>query len=183
MSSTVRLITADELLTMPPDGFRYELVKGELIKMAPASYEHGIVAMSFGSRLFNHVTANNLGKVCGSETGFVVSSNPDTVLAPDAAFIERERADQVGMVRGYFPGVPDLAVEVISPNDTYTEVREKALEWLAAGTRMVIVLNPRKRNATVYRSENDITILSEDDVLDIDDIVKGFKVHIKDIFG
>jgi len=122
---------------------------------------------------------NNLGQVCGAETGFLVSSSPDTVRAPDVAFIKRERAEQVGRVRGYFPREPDLAVEVISPNDTYAEVQEKAVEWLAAGTRMVVVLNPRKRTATVYRSLNDITILNEDDVLDIDDVVKGFKFALK----
>jgi Uma2 family endonuclease len=138
--------------------------------------------MNFGSRLFQHVMANDLGKVCGAETGFLLSSNPDTVRAPDTAFIRRERAEQVGRVRGYWPGAPDLAVEVISPNDTYAEVEEKAMEWLAAGTQMVIVLNPRKHTATVYRSLNDITILNEDAVLDLDEVVKDFKVRIKDIF-
>jgi Uncharacterized protein conserved in cyanobacteria len=181
MSSIVQTVTADELLKMPDDGFRYELVKGELIKMAPPGDEHGFVSINFASQLALHVKANNLGVAYG-EVGFILSSNPDTVRAPDAAFVNRKRIEETGILKGYRPGAPDLAVEVISPNDTYTEVQEKALEWLAAGTRMVIVLNPRKRNATIYRSLNDITILNEDDVLDIDDVVKGFKIRIKDIF-
>src|SRR5690348_3741679 len=181
MSSTIQLVTADELLRMPRDGFRYELVKGELIKMAPPGDEHGVVTMNFGWRLGQHVKLNNLGAAYG-EVGFLISSNPDTVRAPDAAFVCKERIEETGILKGYRPGAPDLAVEVISPNDTYAEVQEKALEWLAAGTRMVIVLNPRKRNATIYRSLTHITILNEDDVLDIDDVVKGFKVRVKDIF-
>ena len=181
MSSTVQLVTADELLKMPRDGFRYELVKGELIKMAPPGDEHGIVTVNFFLQLGQHVKLNKLGAVYG-EVGFLLASNPDTVRAPDSAFVRRERIEETGRLKGYRPGAPDLAVEVISPDDTYPEVHKKALEWLAAGTRMVIVFNPRKRNATVYRSRDNITILTEDDVLDIDDVVKGFKVCVKDIF-
>jgi|SRR5882724_5428947 len=181
MSSTVQLVTADELLRMPRDGFRYELIKGELIKMAPPGDEHGIVTVNFVLKIGQHVKLNKLGAVYG-EVGFLISSNPDTVRAPDAAFVRRERIEETGILKGYRPGAPDLAVEVVSPNDTYAEVKAKAIEWLAAGTRMVIVFNPRKRNATVYRSQSDITILNEDDVLDIDDVVKGFKVRVKDIF-
>ena len=150
--------------------------------MAPPGDEHGIVTVNFVLQLGQHVKLNKLGVVYG-EVGFLISSNPDTVRALDAAFVRRERIEETGILKGYRPGAPDLAVEVISPNDTYAEVHEKALEWLAAGTPMVVVLNPRKRTATIYRSLNDITILNEDDVLDLDEVVKGFKVLVKDIFG
>lgn len=180
--TTVRTMTADELLRMPDDGFRYELVRGELRKMSPSGHEHGRVAMNFGWRLAEHVQSKSLGAVYAAETGFLLSSNPDTVRAPDAAFVSRRRLEAIGGAEGYWPGPPDLAVEVISPGDTYAEVEEKAIVWLEAGTSMVIVLNPRKRTATVYRALTEITILNESATLDVEDVVPGFKVVVKDFF-
>lgn len=182
MSTTEQVMTADELLRMPDDGFRYELVKGELRKMAPAGHEHGRVAVRFTWRLAQHVETNNLGVVYAAETGFTLATNPDTVRAPDVAFVSRERLDEIKSASGFWPGAPDLAVEVVSPGDTYTEVQEKAIDWLAAGARMVLALNPRKRTVTVYRSLNDIVILNDDATLDLDDVVPGFKIAVKDIF-
>jgi len=176
-------MTADELLRMPDDGFRYELVRGDLRKMPPAGYEHGKRAIRFGWKLIQYVEAHNLGDVCGAETGFKLASNPDHVLAPDVAFVRRERAEAAGNVQGYWPGAPDLAVEVISPGDTYAEVEEKVFDWLEAGTRMVIVLNPRRRSVTVYRSPTDIVVLSENDTLDGGDVVPGWKIPVKELFG
>lgn len=182
MSTTLQPMTADELLRMPYDGFRYELVRGELRRMAPAGHEHGRVAVRFTWRLAQYVENNKLGAVYAAETGFLISTNPDTVRAPDVAFISQKRLDDVGRRAGYWPGAPDLAVEVISTGDTYSEVEEKAIEWLEAGALMVLALNPRKRTITVYRALNDITILSENAIFDLDDIVPGFKVAVKDIF-
>ncbi len=183
MSTTLQPVTADDLLKMPDDGFRYELVKGELRKMAPAGPEHGRVTVRFTWRLAQYVEANNLGAVYAAETGFLIATNPDTVRAPDVAFVSSKRLKEIGKVQGYWPGAPDLAVEVVSPTDTYSEVEEKAMEWLEAGALMVLTLNPRKRTATVYRSLNDITILSEDSILDFGEIAPGFKIAVKDIFS
>src|SRR3954447_24700286 len=101
MSTTEQLMTADELLRMPDDGFRYELVKGELRKMCPAGNEHGRVAMKFGWRLAQYVEANDLGEVYAAETGFLISSEPDTVRAPDVSFVRKERIPEVGRTKGY----------------------------------------------------------------------------------
>jgi len=182
MSTTEQLMTADELLSMPDDGFRYELVKGELRKTAPAGHEHGRVAINFTWRLAQHVETNNLGVVYAAETGFKLAANPDTVRAPDVGFVSRNRLEEIKSSQGFYPGAPDLAVEVVSPGDTYTEVQEKAIDWLAAGTRLVLALNPRKRTVTAYRSLNDIVILNDDATLDLDDVVPGFKIAVKDIF-
>jgi Uma2 family endonuclease len=182
MTTIARLITAQELLEMPDDGFRYELVKGELKRMAPAGHEHGRVAVRFTWRLARHVEANNLGVVYAAETGFRLASNLDTVRAPDVAFVRRERIEGLGKIEGYFPGPPDLAVEVVSPGDTYAEVEEKAIQWLEAGTLAVFVLNPRKRTVTTYRSLSDIVIVSDGAILDLDFVVPGFKIAVKDIF-
>jgi len=175
--------TADELLRMPDDGFRYEIVRGELRKMTPAGNVHGRVAMSFAWRLARHVEENRLGSVYAAETGFKLASNPDTVRAPDAAFVSRARIEEEGEVEGYWPGAPDLAVEVISPGDLYAEVEEKVFDWLEASTKTVVVVNPRKRSVTVYRSRTDIAVLSEADILDGGDVVPGFELAVREIFA
>jgi Uma2 family endonuclease len=178
-----RQATADELLRMPDDGFRYELVRGELRRMTPAGSEHGRIAMSFSWRLAQHVQENRLGAVYAAETGFVLARNPDTVRAPDVAFVNRERLEEAGETEGYWPGAPDLAVEVISPGDLYAEVEEKVFDWLNAGTKMVAVVNPRKRSVTVCKSPTDIAVLTEADVLDGGDVVPGFELVVREIFA
>ncbi|HEU0079432.1 MAG TPA: Uma2 family endonuclease [Longimicrobiaceae bacterium] len=178
-----RPVTADELLRMPDDGFRYELVQGEIRKMTPAGGQHGRIALKIGSSLLQHVEERQLGAAYGAETGFKLATNPDTVRAPDLAFLSRERAEAVGEVQGYVPGAPDLAVEVVSPGDTYGEVEEKVLEWLDAGTRMVVVVNPRRRTAVVYHSRDDIHVLSDEDVLDGGDVVPGWTLPVKSLFA
>ncbi len=180
--TTIQTITADELLQQPDDGFRYELVKGELVKMAPAGSEHGKLAMRVGWRLAQHVESQNLGNVYAAETGFQLASNPDTVRAPDVAFVRQERVAEAGEVRGFWPGAPDLAVEVVSPGDTYAEVEDKVLDWLDAGTLMVAVVNPRQRTVTIYRSRADIVILTRDDLLDGNNVVPGWILPIRELF-
>jgi Uma2 family endonuclease len=178
-----REVTAEELLRMPDDEFRYELVRGELRKMTPAGNVHGRVVVRVTWPLAQHVEANDLGVVYAAETGFVLARDPDTVRAPDMAFVSRERVEAVGEVEGYWPGAQDLAVEVISPNDSHVEVEEKVFDWLEAGTKMVLAVNPRRRSVTVYRSQSDITILTGTDVLDGGDVVPGFKLTLQQIFA
>lgn len=117
--------TADELLHMPDDGFRYELVRGELRRMTPADSQHGRIAVRITWRLARHVEENRLGNMYATETGFRIGTDPDTVRAPDVAFVSRERVEAVGEVEGFWPEAPQLAVEVISPGDSYADVEEK----------------------------------------------------------
>jgi Uma2 family endonuclease len=182
MSTVIPPVSAEELLRMPDDGFRYELVKGEIRKMAPAGSLHGNVAIQVTLPLAQHVKEHKLGRVFTAETGFRIARDPDTVRAPDAAFVSRERIEQIGIPEGYWPGAPDLAVEVVSPSDTYSEIQEKVLDWLAAGTRMVIVVNPRKRTASVHRGAT-ATVLTEKDVLSGEDVVPGWTVPVKELFA
>jgi len=135
MTTTRQHMTAEDLLRMPDDGFRYELVKGVLKKMAPAGHLHGRITVNITTPLDQHVRAHNLGAVYAAETGFKLASDPDVVRAPEVAFIRRERVEEVGNVEAYRPGAPDLAVEVTSPSDTYTDVQEKVFARLEAGTR------------------------------------------------
>lgn len=175
-------VTADELLHMPDDGFRYELVQGELRRMNPAGNVHGRVTMSVAWRLAQHVDENRLGTVYAVETGFRISTDPDTVRAPDVASVSQARVEAAGEVEGFWPEAPDLAIEVVSPGDSYTDVEEKVFAWLDAGTKMVVVVNPRQRSATVYKSQTDIIALAEADVMDGGDIVPGFELAVREIF-
>jgi Uma2 family endonuclease len=182
MTTTSQLVTAEDLLRLPDDGFRYELIRGELRKMAPAGHWHGRITINVTTPLDRHVRAHHLGVVYAAETGFKLASDPDVVRAPDVAFIRQERVDEVGDVEGYWPGAPDLAVEVVSPSDTYGDVEEKVLDWLEAGARMVIVVMPRRRTVTVYRSLSDIVVLTEHDTLDGGDVVPGWTLPVREIF-
>jgi Uma2 family endonuclease len=180
MVTTSQLITADDLWRMPDDGYRYELVRGELRQMSPAGHQHGRIAINITIPLGQYVRANHLGAVYAAETGFRLA--PDHVRAPDVAFIRQERLEENGDREGFWPGAPDLAVEVISPSDTYTEVEEKIFDWLEAGTRMVIVVNPRQRLVTVYRALDDIVILTENDQLDGGEVVPGWTMPVHEVF-
>ena len=183
MVSKPRLVTAQELLEMPDDGYRYELVRGELRKVAPAGARHGRSAGKVARPLMNHVATNNLGEVYIAEAGFLLESDPDLVRVPDLAFVRLERFEEVGDIVGFFSGPPDLAVEVISPSDRYTEVAEKVEDWQVAGTRMVIVVDPRRRTASVHLPGQAPVTLFESDILDGGDVVPGWSMPVADIFA
>jgi Uma2 family endonuclease len=182
MSIRTQLITADELLRMSTDGNRRELVSGELRELTPAGHEHGRYTMRFSVPLGQHVEEHNLGVVYAAETGFQLATNPDTVRAPDIAFVSRERAASVSAGPGFFPGAPDLAVEVVSPSDTDAEVESKVEDWLRAGCRLVIVVNPRNQTLKTYRAMTNIAVLTVEDTLDAGDVVPGFRLPVRKVF-
>jgi len=181
-SALSKLTTADELLVMPDDGYRYELIEGELIRMSPAGAQHGMVAVRITAPLAMHVKANELGEVYAAETGFKLQSDPDTVRAPDVAFVSQNRVDEAGLVKGYWIGAPDFAVEVLSPDDSMQMTDEKAKHWLSAGAKLVWVVNPKRRSVTVYRSLIEIFEVAEDGILDGGDVIPGFQLAVTDIF-
>lgn len=182
MTTTLQRSTASELFEMPHDGFRYELVQGELRKMSPSGGEDAIIIGRLTMRLGQHVEANNLGLYFGAECGFKLSSDPDTVRAPDLAFVSHGNIPATGIAKSFWPGAPDLAVEVLSPGDTYSEVNEKVENWLEAGTRAVWIVDPRRRSVSVYRSMTDVTHLSEGDEVDGGEVVPGFRCKVSEIF-
>ncbi len=183
MTTQTKLMTAEELFAMPDDGYhRYELVRGELRKMSPPGAYHGKSSTRVGRRLADYVDDNDLGEVYIGEVGFLIGSNPDHVRAPDVAFVRQEREDEVGEIHGYFPGAPDLAISVISPNDRYTEVDEKVNDWLEAGTRMVIVINPRRREVRLHRPLADTVILVPGDTPDSGEVVPGWTIPVSAVF-
>jgi Uma2 family endonuclease len=167
---------------MPDDGLRHELIRGELTVMTPAGSEHGKIAGSVAILLGAHVRAKQLGEVLVAEPGFLIARNPDTVRAPDVAFISKEHVPASGLPKGYAPFAPDIAVEVLSPSDAQVDVEEKVDQWLKAGAALVWVVNPRGRTVTVHRSGRDPRVLRENDVLGGEEVCPGFSVRVADLF-
>ncbi len=181
-ATTATLVTADQLLRMPDDGCRCELVGGELRKMPPASWDHGEIGGQLQSLLARHNLEHRLGKLYLAETGFRFARDPDTVRAPDIAFIRKDHVPREKPKEAYWPGAPDLVVEVVSPGDTVSDVDEKVQEWLDAGAMMVWVVKPRSRSVIVYRSATDVKVLTEKDELSGEDVFVGFRCGVREIF-
>jgi len=149
--------------------------------LIPPGANHGRVAMRLGRRIADHVEAHGLGTAYAAETGFLLSRSPDTVRAPDAAFVRAGRPPTPE--RGYYRGAPDLAVEVLSPDDRPGYVREKVAEWLEAGARAVWVVDPRKRTVTVHDLGREPRTLGKGDMLRAGDVLPGFAIAVREIFG
>ncbi|MYC06658.1 MAG: Uma2 family endonuclease [Chloroflexi bacterium] len=183
MTTATKIMTADELLAMPDDrSHLYELVKGELITMPPAGGEHGAIGIRAAVRIGVFVERNDLGVIFNSDTGFIVETDPDTVRAPDVSFVRKERILAEGIPKGFIPGAPDLAVEVISPSDSYTEVAEKVVQLLEAGTLLVVLIDPRTRTITLRHRSGETTTLTEADTLTLGDVLPGFECAVGELF-
>jgi len=174
-------MTAEELIKLPRGNCRYELVKGELLTMSPAGARHGAVIINLTLPLAHHVKTHNLGVVFGAETGFTVERNPDTVLAPDIAFVRRSRIAKLG--EGYWEGAPDLAVEVASPSDSKSKIEKKVRCWLEGGASAVWIVNPKSRTVSVHGMNIEAMLLCEGDELCGGDIVSGFRFPVSEIFS
>ncbi len=173
------ITTADQLLEAQHIG-RCELVRGEFFKLIPPGADHGRIAINLTRPVSNYVHEHGLGTVFAAETGFVLTRNPDTVRAPDIAFVRADRA--IVPRRGYFSGAPDLAVEVLSPSDRPGYVREKTAEWLEAGTLAVWNVDPENRTVTVHESGAEPVHLMMGDVLTGGTVLPGFSVPVTEIF-
>jgi Uma2 family endonuclease len=173
-------LTADELLAMGDIG-RCELIYGELVMMRPAGAEHGVVAMRFGRYLADFVEEHDLGVAFAAETGFKIESDPDLVRAPDAGFVSKSRLTHP-LPRGFFPGVPDLAVEVNSPEDTKRNISEKINTWLAHGTQVVWEADPRTMTVVVHRVGDPPQRLAQSDALEGGSLLPGFVLPLSKIF-
>ncbi len=141
------------------------------------------MASTVNGLLFAHARQTGAGVTVGAETGFVLARDPDTVRAPDAAFVKTDRARAVGRTEKYWPGPPDLAVEVVSPWDSFGEVETKALGWLDAGTTAVLVLESGQQSATVYRARGDVRSYSRDETVELGDAVPGWRLAVGDFFS
>ncbi len=185
-----KLYTADELWELSHREMdhvqRYELDDGELIVMTPTGDRHGIVTNWVAFLITSHVVEHDLGEVTSAETGFVLFTNPatgrDTVRAPDVGFITKARLTP--LTGKYYRLAPDLAVEVVSPNDTARYIRRKANQFLQAGTRLFWVMYPddSDRLVDVYRPNQPTETFKGEDVLSGRDVLPGFAIKVSDIF-
>jgi Uma2 family endonuclease len=182
MALSSRLTTAEELLALDDDHRRHELVAGFVVSEPPASFRHGAVAAEVFARLIEFVKQEDLGRVVSTETGFLLGRNPDTVRAPDISFVSRSRVERAGTFRGFFPGPPDLAVEILSPSERPADVHAKIGDYLAAGTRIVWVIDPSRRQVRVYRSLLQPIALDETKLLEGDEVLPGFSVRVARLF-
>jgi Uma2 family endonuclease len=179
-TTTRRTATEEDLLAMPKDGQKYELVDGE-IRVSPAGDRHSAVGLHLATLLFTFVREHRLGHVLGADAGFRLPSK--NVRSPDVSFV----------ATGRFPGdrppddfgnlAPDLAVEILSPHDRPRHVLDKVGEYLEAGVRLIWVIDPRKRRAVVYRSLSEVTELGRDGVLDGEDVLPGFRCTLREILS
>lgn len=176
------LLTAEALAALSDDGFQYELVRGKLIKMPPSSSPSSIVALRLAVRAGSFIDQHRLGLYGGADWGLLLNRNPDTVRAPDFAFIRADRVPSSGVPRGYWPGAPDLVVEVVSPSDRFTDVIDKVHDYLDAGARLVWVLDPEKRRTYVFTLGRAPSVLPEDGVLDGEDVLPGFRLPLSDLW-
>ena len=188
MSTTTRLITADELLVMPHrdehgNDCRLGLVRGELITKELFSPDHGILCAEIGAALGSFVEAHDMGLTFGTGTGFIVEQRPDTVLGIDVAYVSHERMKEVEDLDHFLPFAPDLAVEVLNPSNAAGETDEKIKLYFAAGAQAVWVFNPKKRTTAVYTSPTDVRILNEQDVLDGGEVLPGFRLELSKLFA
>lgn len=181
--STIALVTAQELARLPRGRVRYELIRGELRTMSPAGAKHGVYAMIIGGHLWEYVDRQQLGHVFAAETGFLLEADPDTVLAADVSFIGFERMPTVPDEPAFLNLAPDLAIEVLSPSDRPGRSLEKCQQWLDAGTRAVVIVDPPRQMIFVHRPRVLPVELFGEDELEVPDIVPGWKFPLTKLFG
>jgi Uma2 family endonuclease len=176
-----KLYTAEDLERLSAQGYHYELIRGELKEMSPTGDAHGYTTYLVTLYLGMFIEEHNLGKGYGAETGFQLANSPDTVLAPDFAFVAKGRQPDT-VAKTYAPFVPDLVLETRSPNDTKKEVAEKVQRWLQAGVRMALELDPKSRVLTVYRPGKAPRELGADAELSGEDVLPGFALPMRKLF-
>ena len=175
-------ITAVELAALPDDDFVYELDEGELIRMPLAGEAHGWIGDTLHVTLSNHVTKHRLGKIYSGDTGFLLQSDPDVVRAPDIAFVRQERMPVKIHRSGYIVGAPDVAVEIQSPSQSPADLNRKVQQYLAAGTQVVWVIHPRRRQAKAYGRDGSVQIFSAVQYLQSPGLLPGLRVPLAKIF-
>jgi len=175
------LMTATDLLTLRLAHKSTELVRGKLIVREPPSTYHGRVQSTLNFLVVSYVRANALGVVFGQDTGFKIASDPDTVRAPDLAFVDRARVAQIPP-RGYAAMAPDLVAEILSPDDRPGELLAKVGEWLDAGVRLVWVIDPERRVATAYDANGDVATVASDSSVSGEPVLPGFSFRLAELF-
>jgi Uma2 family endonuclease len=175
------LLTTEEYLRLPDDGTRYELVAGILVSEPPPFPQHGRIQARVTQVMSTFVEGRGLGVVL-LESGFLLSRDPDTVRGPDVSFVTRDRYDAAQASNSYIRGAPDLAVEIVSSSNRPDAIHGKVADYLAAGARLVWVVDPRHCVVTVYRTLLSPRRIGADGVLDGEDVLPGLSLPVSSLF-
>ena len=182
MAIAEALLRLEDYLSLPDTGTRTELVQGRIIEMPPPEPKHGRfcgkIAMFVGIYVYEH----QLGEVISNDAGVITRRNPDSLRGPDIAFYSQAKLPSNDTWEGYFDFVPDLVFEVRSPSDRWSEMVQKAGEYLAAGVPIVVVLNPDTKSAHIFEGDQAPRILGPEDTLSFPGILDGFALVVGRIF-
>jgi Uma2 family endonuclease len=179
--ATTRAATAEDLDSLSAEGRRFELVAGELEPMSPVGGGQGKSTSRLTAFAAGHVLRHGLGEGFGAETGFLLARDPDTVLAPDWAFVRQERLPDP-LPAGWVPVVPDLVLETRSPHDSRRKVQEKVELWLGYGVRVVWDADPARRQLLVHRRGQPPEVLGPGDLLEEPELLPGFQAAVGELF-
>ena len=175
--------TDDELLALPKDGNKYEVMKGELV-VSPAGIEHEEIGERLIVALASFVREHKLGIVCGSSAGYWMKTKPKDFLSPDVSFIAKERLGGAKRApKKFFDGAPDLVIEVLSPRDTIETLHEKIVEYFNSGARLLWVVNPEEQIVLVYHTPQPDKLLRAGDMLDGEQVIPGFSLPVAELFA
>lgn len=150
--------------------------------MPPAGGRHGQIALRIGRLLGNFVEQGALGETVAAETGFLIARDPDTIHAPDVAFISKDHLPHRELAQGFVDVIPDLVVEVMSLSDTAPQVQAKVEDWLSAGIRLVWVVYPNTRSVVVYNAHREARVLAANETLTGEPVLPGFTCNISELF-
>jgi Uma2 family endonuclease len=175
------LVTGADLLAHPEWG-PCELIRGKVVSVCRPNPQHGCLTNELAFKLTAHSKKKNLGKVVVGDAGIYLERDPDTVRGPDIFFVRSERVPKGGLSIKYLEFAPDLCVEIVSPNDAWTDIESKVKQFLAIGVRLVWVVDPKRRVARVYRADG-MEDISEDGALSGEDVMPGFSLKLKDLFA
>ncbi|MEM9219755.1 MAG: Uma2 family endonuclease [Cyanobacteria bacterium P01_F01_bin.150] len=173
--------TDAEFMALSKDGHHYELVNGKLIDMGNSGMEHGELGAFLAGMLAIYCRQNRLGVVCDSSTAFTLSKGDKR--SPDISFVDKKRLQGLKRLpKGYFKGTPDLAVEILSPNNTVEEIHTKIVEYFENDTRLVWVIHPDEKYVLVYHSPQPDKLLCPTDTLDGEEVILGFSMPVAELF-
>lgn len=180
--ATIKPITIKDVEQLPSDACRYDLIRGELVRMPPTGWSHSTISSRLNRRIGIYVELNNLGETATSEPGFILHRNPDVLLSPDVAFVSNDRLPPDDYER-FAELAPDLAVEVISPSERPQHIQVKIDEYLLAGVRQVWIVEPRQRTVTIHTPDAEPIVFAESDSIDGGEVLPGFELAVADIFS
>jgi Uma2 family endonuclease len=176
------LVTAEQFYRLPDDGLCSELLRGAIVSEPSPNSLHGHTVARLVGLIEPFVREHRLGAMFAADSGFVLARDPDTVRGPDVAFVSESRRREAGKAHAYFPGAPDLAIEVVSPSDRPKEILGKVSDYLDAGCLLVWVVDPVREEVQVFRTPFTPRRLGPDDALDGEDVLPGLAIRVAEIF-